>query len=218
MGRGNVARGASPSLASAVRMIAASEAGRRPAMKFPLLHGPWPETVWTIGHSTLDAAAFAARLQAHRLDAIADVRRFPASARHPHFGREDMEGWLADAGIDYLWLPQLGGRRRPRRDSPNTAWRNESFRGYADHLVSAEFAEGMAALCALARTRRTALMCAEALWWQCHRALVADVLKVHGVQVLHLGAAEAETSHPYTAAATVAGGELSYGGPQRALF
>jgi len=188
-------------------------------MQFPLLRGlHWPDTVWTLGHSTLAAAGFVARLQAHRLEAIADVRRFPASGRHPHFAKDAMAAWLGDEGIDYRWLPQLGGRRRARRDSQNTAWRNESFRGYADHLVTAEFADGMASLCALARERRTAVMCAESLWWQCHRALVPDVRKVHGVQVLHVGAAEAETSHPYTAAATVAGGELSYGGPQPALF
>ena len=102
--------------------------------------------------------------------------------------------------------------------TPNTAWRNDSFRGYADHLVSREFAEGIAALQALAGARRTALMCAETLWWQCHRSLIADVLKVHGVQVLHVGAAEAETPHPYTSAATIVDGELTYGGAQPTLF
>lgn len=187
-------------------------------MRFPLLKGPWPATVWTIGHSTLGAAEFVGRLQAHRLEAIADVRRFPGSRRHPHFASDEMRRWLADAGIDYLWLPQLGGRRRPAPDSPNTAWRNDAFRGYADHLQSAEFADGMARLQTLACAKRTALMCAEALWWQCHRGLIADVLKVHGTTVLHVGAAEAETSHPYTAAATVADGELGYGGAQPRLL
>jgi uncharacterized protein (DUF488 family) len=187
-------------------------------MQFPLLQGPWPATVWTIGHSTLSAGEFVGRLQAHDLEAIADVRRFPGSRRYPHFSGEQMPGWLGDAGIGYAWLPQLGGRRKPRPDSPHTAWRVDAFRGYADHLESPEFAEGIAALQELARTRRTALMCAEALWWQCHRALIADVLKVHGVTVLHVGAAEAETSHPYTAAATVAGGELSYSGVQPPLL
>lgn len=187
-------------------------------MRFPLLHGPWPATVWTIGHSTLSADEFVGRLRAHRLEAIADIRRFPGSRRHPQFGGDAMPAWLEGAGISYRWIPQLGGRRRPRADSPNTAWRNQSFRGYADHLATAEFADGMRALCELALARRCALMCAEALWWQCHRALVSDVLKVHGVQVLHVAAAEAGTAHPYTSAATVAGGELSYGGPQPALF
>jgi uncharacterized protein (DUF488 family) len=188
-------------------------------MRFPLLPAPpWPATVWTIGHSTLTADEFVGRLRAHRLEAIADVRRFPGSRRHPQFDGEAMPAWLAEAGIDYAWLPQLGGRRKPVAGSPNTAWRNESFRGYADHLASAEFADGIARLLPLAQARRTALMCAESLWWQCHRALIADVLKVHGVQVLHVAAAEAETAHPYTSAATVVDGELTYGGPQPALF
>ena len=187
-------------------------------MQFPLLKDPWPATVWTIGHSTLAAEEFVARLQAHRLEAIADVRRFAGSRRHPHFDGDEMQRRLGDAGIDYAWLPQLGGRRRPVAGSPNTAWRNESFRGYADHLQSAEFADGMARLQAFAGAKRTALMCAESLWWQCHRALIADVLKVHGVTVLHVGAAEAETPHPYTAAATLVDGELRYDGPQPALF
>ncbi len=187
-------------------------------MKFPRLHPPWPATVWTIGHSTLSADEFIGRLRSHGMEAIADVRRFPGSRRHPHFAREAMEAWLRDAGIAYAWLPQLGGRRRPVAGTPNTAWRNESFRGYADHLSSPEFAEGMAALQSLAIEHRTALMCAETLWWQCHRSLIADVLKVHGVQVLHVGAAEAETAHPYTSAATVVDGELGYGGPQPTLF
>ena len=187
-------------------------------MRFPLLHGPWPATVWTIGHSTLAADEFVGRLRAHGLEAVADVRRFPGSRRHPHFAREAMEGWLGDAGIGYAWLPQLGGRRRPVAGTPNTAWRNDSFRGYADHLASREFAEGIAALQALAGARRTALMCAETLWWQCHRSLIADVLKVHGVQVLHVGAAEAETPHPYTSAATIVDGELTDGGAQPTLF
>ncbi|KFN51356.1 DUF488 family protein [Arenimonas composti] len=190
-------------------------------MRFPLLHGPWPATVWTLGHSTLTAEAFVARLRGHGIEAIADVRRFPMSRRHPQFGREAMQAWLADAGIDYRWLPQLGGRRRPAADSPNSAWRNESFRGYADHLVSAEFAEGFNALLALAHRRRTALMCAEVLWWQCHRSLIADVLKVHGVEVRHVtgDAASAEQAHPFTGAASVVDGELRYGPPaQPGLF
>ena len=187
-------------------------------MEFPLLQPPWPTTVWTIGHSTLSAGEFTGRLRAHGLEAIADVRRFPGSRRHPQFAREAMEQWLAEAGIAYTWLPQLGGRRRPVAGTPNTAWRNESFRGYADHLGSPEFAEGMAALQRLAIAHRTALMCAETLWWQCHRSRIADVLKVHGVQELHVGAAEAETAHPYTSASTVVDGELTYGAPQSTLF
>jgi len=185
---------------------------------FPLLHGPWPEAVWTIGHSTLAHDEFVAALEAGAIEAIADVRRFPGSRRHPHFAREFLAASLPAAGIDYAWLPQLGGRRRPRKNSPHTAWRNESFRGYADHLASAEFAEGWQALLALAVARRTALMCAEALWWQCHRALVSDVLKLHGIEVLHLRGGDTPAPHPWSAAATVAGGHLSYAAVQGSLL
>jgi uncharacterized protein (DUF488 family) len=184
---------------------------------FPLLHGPWPAAVWTIGHSSLAWDDFVDVLGAHRLEAIADVRRFPGSRRHPQFARESLERALPLAGVGYAWLPQLGGRRRPRPDSPNTAWRNDSFRGYADHLSSAEFAEGWHGLMALASTRRTAVMCAEALWWQCHRALVSDVLRLHGIDVRHVRGA-VEDPHPWTGAATVVDGHLSYAGAQGSLL
>jgi uncharacterized protein (DUF488 family) len=185
---------------------------------FPRLHGPWPEAVWTIGHSTLAFDAFIATLRAHGLAAIADVRRFPGSRRHPHFARESLDASLPDLGIAYAWLPQLGGRRRPRADSPNTAWRNDSFRGYADHLDSAEFAEGWHALLALAVSRRTAVMCAESLWWRCHRALISDVLELHGVAVWHVLGEGPATRHPGSGAATVHAGHLSYAAAQGALL
>jgi uncharacterized protein (DUF488 family) len=184
---------------------------------FALLGGPWPDTVWTIGHSTLDFGAFQATLAGHGVAAIADVRRFPASRRHPHFAREALEQSLPATGIAYLWLPQLGGRRRARADSPNTAWRNDSFRGYADHLASAEFAAGWHALLAFASERRTGLMCAEALWWQCHRALISDVLKLHGVTVLHLRGSATPEPHPWSGAASVDAGRLSYAAAQGSL-
>jgi uncharacterized protein (DUF488 family) len=181
---------------------------------FPLLHGPWPEAVWTVGHSTLPLTRFLDLLRTHGITALADVRRFPGSRRHPHFSREALAPALEEAGIAYAWLPQLGGRRRPRADSPNTAWRNESFRGYADHLSSVEFADGGRALLALAAGRATAAMCAEALWWQCHRALISDVLKLHGIAVRHVQGAGEAVPHPWTAAATVTDGHLSYAAAQ----
>jgi uncharacterized protein (DUF488 family) len=184
---------------------------------FPLLQGPWPDAIWTIGHSSLALDAFLALLSAHGITAIADVRRFPGSRRHPHFAREALERTLPEAGIDYAWLPQLGGRRRARADSPNTAWRNDSFRGYADHLDSGEFAAGWQALLALAAVRPTALMCAEALWWQCHRALISDVLKLHGIAVRHVRGPGPPELHPWSGAASVAGGHLSYAAAQGAL-
>ena len=185
---------------------------------FPLLHGPWPDAAWTVGHSVLGFDDFLALLRAHGIAAIADVRRFPGSRRHPHFAREALEATLPGAGIAYAWLPQLGGRRRPRPDSPNDAWRNPSFRGYADHLGSAEFAQGWQALVALAVARPTAVMCAEALWWQCHRALISDVLALHGIAVRHVRGAGPAEPHPWSGAASVEGGHLSYAAPQGTLL
>jgi uncharacterized protein (DUF488 family) len=172
-----------------------------------------PGAVWSIGHSTRPLVEFLEVLAAHGVQAIADVRRFPGSRRHPQFAREALERSLAEQGLGYLWLPQLGGRRSARKDSPNTAWRNAAFKGYADHLGSAEFAQGFEALCALARERRTAMMCAESLWWQCHRSLISDVLKVCGAQVWHILDSREATLHPYTSAARLVDGRLDYSLP-----
>lgn len=168
------------------------------------------ETIWTIGHSTRTLEAFLDVLTAYRIEAVADVRRFPGSRRHPHFAKDALGESLSSHGIVYRWLPQLGGRRPVRPDSPNDGWRNASFRGYADHLASAEFAEGLDALLALAAQRRTALMCAEAVWWRCHRALIADVLRVRGIEVIHIADAAHSTVHPYTSPARIVEGRLSY--------
>jgi uncharacterized protein (DUF488 family) len=179
-----------------------------------------PTTVWTLGHSTRAWEAFLAMLSAHGIEAIADVRRFPGSRRHPHFGRELLEPALRDAGFEYLWLPQLGGRRSPRPDSPHAGWRNAAFRGYADHLSSIEFADGTARLLALAARKRTAIMCSEAVWWRCHRGLVSDVLKLRGIQVLHVEGTSPAREHPWTPPARVEHGRLSYPDPaeQKQLF
>jgi len=170
-------------------------------------------TIWTIGHSTRLPEEFLGVLVAQGLDAIADVRRFPGSKRHPHFAREALERSLPAAGVEYLWLPQLGGRRRPRKDSPNDGWRNEAFRGYADHIDSAEFDEGLQLLEALAARRRTAMMCSELLWWRCHRSLVSDVLKARGWTVLHVVDASEPKEHPWTAPARIVDGRLDYSEP-----
>jgi uncharacterized protein (DUF488 family) len=167
-------------------------------------------TVWTIGHSTHTLDELLALLAAYRIEAVADVRRFPGSRRHPQFAREALAQSLPAHGLEYEWLPPLGGRRRPRPDSPNTGWRNASFRGYADHLASPEFAQGLAQLLALAERKRTTLMCAEALWWRCHRSLIADVLRCRGIEVIHILDAAHSTVHPYTAPARIVDGQLSY--------
>lgn len=167
-------------------------------------------TIWTIGHSTRTADELLELLRAHGIGRLIDVRRFPGSRRHPHFGREALAVLLARAGSDYLWLPELGGRREPRPDSPNTAWRNRSFRGYADYMKTAAFEAAMSRLIAAAGERPTAVMCAEALWWRCHRALISDYLKVRNFDVRHITDATRAEPHPYTSAARVIDGRLSY--------
>jgi uncharacterized protein (DUF488 family) len=172
-------------------------------------------TVYTLGHSTLDLDAFLALLARHGIAGIADVRRFPASRRHPHFGREALAASLAAAGVAYEWLPSLGGRRPAHAGSPHVGWRVEAFRGYADHMESAEFAGGLARLLELAAARPTAIMCAEAVPWRCHRQLVADALVARGVEVRHVVGA-AENPHRLTAFARVQGERIVYDGASQA--
>src|SRR5690606_10587627 len=147
---------------------------------------PQPDAVWTIGHSTRSIEEFIALLKHYQIQAVADVRRFPGSRRLPQFGEDALKLSLKQHNIDYLLLTELGGRRRPAPDSVNIAWRNTSFRGYADHVRSEEFNTGMEKLRQLATQRRTTMMCAEVLWWRCHRSLVSDVLMIRGVKVLHI--------------------------------
>jgi uncharacterized protein (DUF488 family) len=169
--------------------------------------------VWTIGHSTRTIEEVLHVLAVHRVEPLAHVRRLPGSRRQPHFSRESLQASLAAVSIAYQWLPQLGGRRSPRKDSPNTGWRNPSFRGYADHLDSAEFAEGLAMLIALAAGRRTALMCSELLWWRCHRSLISDVLLARGIEVMHIAGTKAPVPHAYTQPARLVEGRLGYALP-----
>jgi len=143
-------------------------------------------TVYTLGHSTRTADAFMTLLAAHGIGGVADVRRYPGSRRHPHFAREALADSLTAAGLHYDWLPALGGRRAPRPDSPHVAWREASFRAYADHMETAEFRDGLATLLEFAAVRPTAVLCAEAVPWRCHRQLIADALVARGVTVLHV--------------------------------
>lgn len=168
--------------------------------------------VWTIGHSNLPLDRFLATLRAHGISVVADVRRFPGSRRHPQFGKEPLAAALVAEGMDYMHLPELGGRRSARKDSPNTAWQNAAFRGYADYMETEAFAAGVKRLLEAAKDRRAAIMCAEALWWQCHRGLIADYLKANGHEVLHILSAEKVEPHPYTSAASIVDGRLSYRG------
>jgi len=171
-------------------------------------------TLWTVGHSTRSADEFVALLQAHQTELIADVRRFAASRRHPHFSREQLEPMLASHRIDYAWMPALGGRRAPRKDSANTGWRVAAFRGYADYMETPEFAEALAVLLDIASAKRTAVMCAESLWWQCHRRLIADKLVALGHEVLHIQSRGLVSPHKIIAPAAIRGGNLSYAADQ----
>ena len=144
------------------------------------------------------------------LEAIADVRRFPGSRRQPQYTQASLSAALTEHGVAYRWLPALGGRRRPRPDSPNIAWRNASFRGYADYIDTSEFSDGLEQLLEFSSRGRTTLMCAEAVWWRCHRALIADVLRVHGIEVIHILDAKHSVVHPYTSPARIVDGRLRY--------
>jgi len=169
-----------------------------------------PERIWTIGHSTLPAAAFIALLHTHGIELMADVRRFPSSRRHPQFNREPLTASLEAAGIEYLHFPQLGGRREPRPDSLNTGWREAGFRGYADYMQTEEFQTGIARLLEAATPQRCAITCAEKAWQNCHRGLIADVLKASSVEVFHIVDRQHDERHPYTQPAHIVDGVLSY--------
>ena len=138
------------------------------------------------------------------------MRSFPSSRRCPQYDRLALRASLARHQFEYCWLPALGGRRRALHDSPNTAWRNSSFRGYADYMQTAEFAAGLDELLDLARRMRTTVMCAESVWWRCHRSMIADALRARGVDVVHILDAKHSTLHPWTEPARLVGGRLTY--------
>ncbi len=167
-------------------------------------------SIWTVGHSTRTLDEFLGLLGAHAIEAVADVRRFPGSKRFPHFSAESLAGSLQASGIRYLALPALGGRRTPLRESPNTGWKNAAFRGYADHVGTAEFEGGLRALADAANASRLAVMCAEAVWWRCHRRIIADVLTAGGWEVRHLIDDGLPALHVLDTPAHLVNGELSY--------
>jgi uncharacterized protein (DUF488 family) len=167
-------------------------------------------TVWTVGHSTRPLRDFLEVLAAYRIELVADVRRFPGSRSQPQYQQPLLESTLHGAGIDYIWLPDLGGRRRPAPDTPNTGWRHPAFRGYADYMRGEEFAAGLVELLTLAWGVRTAVMCAEILWWRCHRRMIADVLVSLGARVIHVLDGTTAQTHRLTAPGRLVHGVLSY--------
>ena len=176
-----------------------------------------PLTVLTVGHSNRSLDAFLAILKAHGVECLADVRTIPRSRHNPQFNAEALEKSLPMAGILYIRLPRLGGLRKPRRDSRNLAWRNDSFRGYADYMETAEFEKGIAELLALARDRRTAILCAEALYYRCHRSLISDALVCRGVDTIHLMDQRKTDGHRLTPFVKIEDGRPTYPAEQAPL-
>jgi len=170
-------------------------------------------TLYTIGHSTRTIEELIAALRAHQIQAVADIRAFPASRRLPQFNREALEKSLPAAGIQYVWVKALGGYRKKILDeSPNIALRNASFRNYADYMLTAEFEHAVAELVVLGEASRTAYMCAERVYFHCHRMLVSDWLVGHGHEVWHIEGEGTAKPHRLTAEARVVAGRLLYRG------
>ena len=166
--------------------------------------------VLTVGHSARSLEDFLALLRAHEVDRLIDVRKLPGSNAHPHFNQDVLSAALNEAGIDYVHLPALGGRRRPRSDSPNGGWHNRSFQGYADYMQTDTFEAGLQQVLDAARHQRVALMCAEAVPWRCHRSLIADALTARGIPVEHILSVTRRQPHTLRAFARVHGQRVTY--------
>ena len=169
------------------------------------------ETLYTIGHSTRTIEGFLDLLQAHHIQELVDVRTVPQSRRNPQFGQDQLQTALTRAGIAYTHLKSLGGLRHPSSDSINLGWQNLSFRGYADYMATPEFQQGLQDLEERAAKKTVSIMCAEALWWRCHRSLIADALTVQGWQVLHIQSRKTAKPHELSSFLKVTdGGKLTY--------
>jgi uncharacterized protein (DUF488 family) len=167
--------------------------------------------VHTVGHGTLAAEALAAVLTAAGVQGVVDVRSYPGSRRNPQFGREALEQWAPNAGLEYAWMPALGGRRRPLATSKHVALREQAFRAYADHMETAEFLAGVEELLELVRRQAVAVMCSESVWWKCHRRLLADHLTlVRNVEVVHIMHDGRLNPHAITAGARLVGTTVVY--------
>jgi uncharacterized protein (DUF488 family) len=179
----------------------------------------WPDgAVFTVGHSTLAIERFVALLKTYGIRRVADVRTVPRSRRNPQFNADALASALRTENIDYVPLPSLGGLRHARKDSPNTGWRNESFRGYADYMQTPTFVEGLDALIGMSREAPTAIMCAEAVPWRCHRSLVADALEVRGIPAVEILSETSARMHKLTSFARVDGTTITYPPEQMGLL
>lgn len=171
-----------------------------------------PFSILTIGHSTHPVEEFVDLLQMHGVEQLVDVRTIPKSRHNPQFNREALDATLAAHGISYTHMPGLGGLRHPRKDSVNTAWRNASFRGYADYMQTPEFGKSIASLVELAEKRQTVIMCAEAVPWRCHRSLISDALLARGITVEDIMNQSLRKPHIYTSYAKIDGENVTYPG------
>jgi uncharacterized protein (DUF488 family) len=150
-------------------------------------------TIWTIGHSTRTLESFINLLKLYNIELLADIRSYPGSKRYPHFNKNSLDISLAGHHIEYIHIPELGGNRKPVRNSRHTGWENASFRAYADYMDTDTFYKGITILKNISEMKRTAIMCAEAIWWKCHRRLVSDYMSSHGTEVIHImGESETE--------------------------
>jgi uncharacterized protein (DUF488 family) len=167
-------------------------------------------TIWTIGHSTHMLEEFIEMIKSFQIECVADIRSYPGSRRYPHFNKEALENSLPENGIKYIHFKELGGRRKVKPDSINEGWHLAAFRGYADYMQTDSFKKAIRELERLASEERVAFMCAESLWWRCHRSLVSDFLKLRGWSVMHIMGIGKAVEHPYTSPAKILNGELSY--------
>lgn len=172
----------------------------------------------TIGHSTRPIDDFISMLRAHGIELLVDVRTVPRSRHNPQFNREELPHSLSAVGIEYAHMPGLGGLRHARKDSPNTGWRNLSFRGYADYMQTPEFERSLEELIALAEDRRVAIMCAESVPWRCHRSLISDALTARGIPVQHIMNPAKADPHKLTSFARVEGEKVTYPPEAMTLF
>ncbi len=167
--------------------------------------------IWTIGHSTRNIENFIEMLKSFSIKTLVDVRSLPGSNKFPQFNQEELKKSLADVNIQYKYMKLLGGRRKTSPDSKNKIWKNKSFRGYADYMETTAFKKALQELKKIALKENTAIMCAEAVWWRCHRSMIADALKAESWKVFHIMEVEKSTLHPYTKPAKIKNGHLFYG-------
>lgn len=168
------------------------------------------KTLWTIGHSTRTLEEVVHLLKSFNIELLMDVRHYPGSRKFPQFNKENLRITMPENDVEYEHMVELGGRRKVDPNSQNDGWRLAAFRGYADYMETQEFKNALAKLEKIASEKRTAIMCAEAVWWSCHRSMISDALKVNGWEVLHIMSEKTATEHPYTSPARVVDGQLDY--------